>query len=117
MNAAVRRPHLGDQRHIAVWCDAYSLKKAAAKEGWSEDADHGPLNYVDHADFEYSVSAASFADAVAVARSKVTADFFGCPRVYLQEFGPADVPAAAREWEDVMFWDVPAEGDPEPQPT
>jgi hypothetical protein len=115
MNAAARKPRLGDQRYIAVWCDKDALLKAARKEGWTDDADHGQMSYIDHADFEYSLSAASFDDAVMVARAKVEADFFGCPRVYLQEFGPDDVPAAAREWEDVKFWDIPAEGEPEEQ--
>lgn len=105
-----RKPKLGDQRYIAVWCDTDPLLKAARKEGWSDDLDYGPLNYVDHGDFEYSLSATSFDDAVKVARSKVAADFFGCPRIYLQEYGPADVPPAAREWEDVKFWDVDADG-------
>lgn len=116
MNAA-HKPRLGDQRHIAVWCDKDALLKAARNEGWRDDLDHGPLHYVDHGDFEYSLSAASFDDAVKVARSKVGADFFGCPRVYRQEYGPADVPPAAREWEDVKFWDIPAEGEPEEQST
>ncbi len=107
---AARKPRLGDQRHIAVWCDKHSLLKAARKEGWTDDCDHGPMSYVDHADFEYSLSAASFDDAVKVARSKVADDFFGSPRVYRQEYGPADVPPAAREWEDVKFWDVEADG-------
>lgn len=105
--------NLGDQRYLAMWCDAEAFKEAARKEGWSDDADHGPMSYVDWADYSWTMQAASFDGAVKIARTKVTADFFGCPRVYLQEFGPADVPSDAREWEDVTSWDVPEEGEPE----
>ena len=115
MNTTARKPNLGDQRYLAMWCDAAMLKACAVKDGWSEDADHGPLDHVDHADFEFTLTAPSFDEAVKIARSKVAADFWGCPRVYLQEFGPDDVPAEAREWEDVKFWDIPAEGEPEEQ--
>lgn len=115
MTATAMKPKLGDQRYLACFCSAETLKADARNNGWSDDADHGPLDYVDTGDHELSREAPNFEAAVKIARTLVADDFFGCPRVYLQEFGPADVPAQAREWENVKFWDVPAEGDPEEQ--
>lgn len=114
MNAQ-RKPQLGDQRYLACWCDTASLELDALANGWKRESDVGPLDYTDCAEHETYVDAADFDAAVKIARAHHAADFFGCPRVYLQEYGPADVPVNAREWEDVKFWDVPAEGDPEEQ--
>jgi hypothetical protein len=110
MNATAMKPRLGDQRYLAVWCDAASLKAAAREAGWDEQSDVGPLDHADTAEHERYVQRASFDAAVAFAASKIDADYWGCPRVYLQEFGPADVPAPARAWEDVKFWDIEADG-------
>lgn len=108
--SAATKPQLGDQRYLAVWCDAEAVKADARKNGWTDDSGTGPLDYTDHAQFEWTIRRGTFEGAVAAAVTKVSADYWGAPRVYLQEFGPADVPAAAREWEDVKFWDIEADG-------
>jgi hypothetical protein len=110
MAAAARRPKLGDQRWLACYTNTAALEALAKKRGWNPEGHGGPLDYADYAEVETFTEVPSFDAAVKLATSWQAKDFFGCPRVYLQEFGPADIEPLAREWEDVKFWDVEADG-------
>lgn len=105
------------QRYLAVWCDTKSLEAAARQDGWNPDGDHGPLSHVEAEDHCRYLLAPDFPTAVKLAHARLSEDFFGCPRVYLQEFGPADVPRSAMEWEGIKTWDIEEDGTAVEQPT
>lgn len=111
------RPRLGDQRYLAVWCDSKSLLAEASRSGWNASGGDGPLSYVEADDHCHRALAPDFDTAVRFAHARRAEDFFGCPRVYLQEFGPADVPPPAMEWEGIKIWDVNEDGSATELPT
>lgn len=108
---AQKRPSIGQIEFVCWHIDSDKLCAAAKKRGWNENGDYGPLDYVEHYDYETGRSFASKDAAIEYGKSVAAAkDFFGCASVRRRQYRRDEITPEIVEWKDEYEWIVNQDG-------
>lgn len=96
----MKKPH----RFVVVTNLTMVLVAKARKMGMPTD-DDCVLDWVEPDNYAISASHSAFIGAVSDAKSKIGGDYFGCPRIYREEWVESDQQPEGF-WQQIDFWEV-----------